>query len=100
MNKQFSRIIFKATSRMDFDLVQVKKDLSNTPLKEFPDPALRLCWKGPKPFKSMTDVMSYFKTLALRFGHGKGAHLLIPPKNYLIITVSVATPLHRGPIAI
>ncbi|RZS12703.1 hypothetical protein BHM03_00044187 [Ensete ventricosum] len=52
----------------ELETLQVRSDLSNTPLKEeFDDSALPVCWKGQKPFKSVSDVKKYFKTLALDF---------------------------------
>ncbi|WOL11927.1 aspartic proteinase Asp1 [Canna indica] len=67
-------------------LSAVKSDLSKKPLKEFNDPALPVCWKGPKSFKSLTDVKNYFKPLALSFVNGKRVLFEIPPENYLILT--------------
>ncbi|RWW83847.1 hypothetical protein BHE74_00007637, partial [Ensete ventricosum] len=71
----------------ELESLQVRSDLSNTPLKEeFDDSALPVCWKGQKPFKSVSDVKKYFKTLALDFVKGNRALLELSPENYLIIT--------------
>ncbi|KAL5559645.1 hypothetical protein UlMin_035856 [Ulmus minor] len=65
----------------------LKKDL-NGKLKEVKDPSLPLCWKGSKPFKSVQDVKSYFKPLALSFKKGWGSsQLQFPPEAHLVITV-------------
>ncbi|KAJ0976855.1 hypothetical protein J5N97_012329 [Dioscorea zingiberensis] len=65
----------------------IMKDLSGKPLKDArDDPALPVCWKGPKPFKSITDLRKYFKSLVLNFVSGKKALMEIPPENYLVIT--------------
>ncbi|XP_042472903.1 aspartic proteinase Asp1-like isoform X1 [Zingiber officinale] len=67
-------------------LSAVKSDLSEKPLKEEADPSLPVCWKGQKPFKSVSDVKKYFKTLTFNFVNGKRALLEMLPQNYLIIT--------------
>ncbi|MQM13606.1 hypothetical protein Taro_046532 [Colocasia esculenta] len=71
-------------------LLMVQKDLSGKPLNVAPEEhALPRCWKGTKPFKSVADVRSYFKPLALTFGQGKRATQLdIPPEGYLIVAKS------------
>ncbi|RRT75392.1 hypothetical protein B296_00017541 [Ensete ventricosum] len=75
-----------------FEVLQVKSDLSKTPLKEvFDDPSLAVCWRGQKPFKSVNDVKQYFKTLALSFVNPQRTSLEVPPENYLIVTVSITT---------
>ena len=67
-------------------MLQLKASLSKS-LKEVPDPALPLCWKGPRPFKSVDDIKKEFKPLvSLKFGGG--VTMAIPPENYLVITVS------------
>ncbi|XP_021317604.1 aspartic proteinase Asp1 [Sorghum bicolor] len=49
------------------------------------DTRLHLCWKGPKPFKTVHDLPKEFKSLVtLKFDHG--VTMTIPPENYLIIT--------------
>nr|KYP55129.1 Aspartic proteinase Asp1 [Cajanus cajan] len=50
------------------------------------DPSLPICWKGPKPFKSLHDVTSNFKALALSFTKSKNSLLQLPPQAYLIVT--------------
>ncbi|WOL11926.1 aspartic proteinase Asp1 [Canna indica] len=67
-------------------LSAVKTDLSKKPLEEINDPALPVCWKGPKPFKFLTDVKNYFKPLTLNFVSGNRTLFEIPPEKYLIIT--------------
>nr|XP_029122473.1 aspartic proteinase Asp1 [Elaeis guineensis] len=68
-------------------LSAIKRDLSRQPLTETSDDkSLPLCWKGPKPFKSVLDVIKYFKPLILSFGNGRKARMEIPPENYLIVT--------------
>ncbi|XP_078157239.1 aspartic proteinase Asp1-like isoform X3 [Carex rostrata] len=65
----------------------VKSDIGNTPLKEVSDdPSLPLCWKGQKPFKSISDAKKYFKSVVLSFVNGKKPNLEIPPENYLVVT--------------
>ncbi|KAG1331144.1 aspartic proteinase Asp1 [Cocos nucifera] len=61
-------------------------EVSKQPLTRVNDHTLPCCWKGPKPFKSMSDVKQYFEaSLELRFADG-GASMTIPPENYLIIS--------------
>ncbi|ONK58016.1 uncharacterized protein A4U43_C09F6970 [Asparagus officinalis] len=69
-------------------LTALKNDLRKKPLKEaVEDPALPICWKGAKPFKSLLDVKKFFKSLVLNFVNGrKAAQMEIPPENYLIVT--------------
>ncbi|MED6150504.1 hypothetical protein PIB30_072916 [Stylosanthes scabra] len=50
------------------------------------DPSLPICWKGTKPFKSLSDVKSYFKPLAFSFQKVKNSQLQLPPESYLIVT--------------
>ena len=67
-------------------MLQLKASLSKS-LKEVPDPALPLCWKGPRPFKSVDDLNKEFKSrMSLNFGNG--VTMTIPPENYLITTVN------------
>ncbi|CAL4985450.1 unnamed protein product [Urochloa decumbens] len=63
----------------------LKGDLSKS-LKQVPDPAMPLCWKGQKAFKSVFDIKKEFKSLFLNFGTGKNSVMEIPPENYLIVT--------------
>ncbi|XP_039778119.1 aspartic proteinase Asp1-like [Panicum virgatum] len=66
-------------------LVSTLKASLSKSLKEVPDPALPLCWKGPRPFKSVDDLKKEFKPLvSLKFGGG--VTMAIPPENYLVIT--------------
>lgn len=77
----FSSDAYKAT------LSTVKKALSGEKLEDAADDqGLPVCWKGAKPFKSISDVKNYFKPLVLSFKKGKNVHLQIPPEAYLIIT--------------
>ncbi|KAF9681831.1 hypothetical protein SADUNF_Sadunf05G0043400 [Salix dunnii] len=67
----------------------LKKELSGKPLREaLDDQTLPLCWKGPKPFKSIRDVKKYFKTFALRFTNDRKSKTVLefPPEAYLIIS--------------
>ncbi|XP_065881168.1 aspartic proteinase Asp1-like isoform X2 [Euphorbia lathyris] len=65
----------------------IKKELSGKPLKAAPEEkALSVCWKGTKRFKTVSDVKSYFKPLAMSFYKQKNAQLQIPPEDYLIVT--------------
>ncbi|ESW09420.1 hypothetical protein PHAVU_009G126200 [Phaseolus vulgaris] len=50
------------------------------------DPSLPICWKGPKPFKSLHDVTRNFKPLVLSFTKSKNSQLQVPPEAYLIVT--------------
>ncbi|KAL5204928.1 hypothetical protein ABZP36_009799 [Zizania latifolia] len=64
-------------------LSSIKGGLSRS-LEQVSDPSLPLCWKGQRPFKSVSDVKKDFKSLQLSFG--KNAVMEIPPENYLIVT--------------
>ncbi|CAL0319404.1 unnamed protein product [Lupinus luteus] len=65
----------------------VINDLKTTPLKTAtPDKSLPMCWKGPKPFKSVADVRNYFKPLALIFTKSNNAQLQLPLESYLVVT--------------
>lgn len=65
----------------------IRKDLSGKPLKDAPEEkALSICWKGARPFKSISDVRSYFKPLALSFTNAKNVQLQLLPEDYLIVT--------------
>lgn len=66
----------------------ISKDLKGKPLNEVKDRALPLCWKGEKPFKTITDVKHYFSTLALSFTKAKDAQLQLTPESYLIVTAN------------
>ncbi|KAF7829816.1 aspartic proteinase Asp1-like [Senna tora] len=50
------------------------------------DRSLPLCWKGAKPFKSLSDVTIYFKPLTLSFTRTRNLQLQLPPPAYLILT--------------
>ncbi|KAL6870811.1 hypothetical protein ACP4OV_014659 [Aristida adscensionis] len=63
----------------------LKNGLSKS-LKQVSDPSLPLCWKGQKPFKSVSDIKKEFKSLLLNFANVKNALMEIPPENYLIVT--------------
>ncbi|KAJ9166681.1 hypothetical protein P3X46_021391 [Hevea brasiliensis] len=77
----FSAQIYQSTLNL------IRKDLSGKPLKDAPEEkALSICWKGAKPFKSVSDVKSYFTPLALSFTKSKNVQLQLPPEDYLIVT--------------
>ncbi|CAM0151725.1 unnamed protein product [Urochloa decumbens] len=63
----------------------LKASLSKSSVEEVHDPALPLCWKGPRPFKSVDDLKKELKPL-LSLNFGGGVTMKIPPENYLIIT--------------
>ncbi|KAK7377452.1 hypothetical protein VNO80_02877 [Phaseolus coccineus] len=50
------------------------------------DPSLPICWKGPKSFKSLSDIKKYFKPLAFSFTKTKNVQMQLPPEAYLIIS--------------
>ncbi|KAI0496109.1 hypothetical protein KFK09_022416 [Dendrobium nobile] len=63
---------------------QLLSVVTKTPLQKTPgDVGYRHCWKGTKPFDSISDIRSYFPTLKLKFGEGRVME--IPPDNYFII---------------
>ncbi|KAH1255852.1 Aspartic proteinase Asp1 [Glycine max] len=65
----------------------IANDLRGKPLSRATgDPSLPICWKGPKPFKSLHDVTSNFKPLLLSFTKSKNSPLQLPPEAYLIVT--------------
>uniref|UniRef100_A0A2P2Q411 Aspartic proteinase Asp1 n=1 Tax=Rhizophora mucronata TaxID=61149 RepID=A0A2P2Q411_RHIMU len=69
----------------------VKRELSGKPLRQveaMEDQTLPLCWKGRRPFKSISDVKKYFKPLALNFTYNREAktQFHIPPEAFLIIS--------------
>ncbi|KAJ3671643.1 hypothetical protein LUZ60_007722 [Juncus effusus] len=64
----------------------VKSDVSSKLKEASDDPSLPLCWKGQKPFKSISDAKKHFKPVLLSFINGKKVTLEIPPENYLIVT--------------
>jgi hypothetical protein len=67
--------------------VQLKRSLSRSSLREVKDPALILCWARHGGFKSLDDLKAEFKpVMSLKFGKGEAA-MMIPPENYLVITV-------------
>ncbi|MED6112781.1 hypothetical protein PIB30_064773 [Stylosanthes scabra] len=66
---------------------RVTNDLKRQKLERATDdPSLPICWKGTKPFKSLSDVKSYFKPLAFSFQKAKNSQLQLPPESYLIVT--------------
>nr|GMD58451.1 aspartic proteinase Asp1 [Ipomoea batatas] len=70
-------------------LYSVVKELRGKPLREArDDPTLPFCWKGRKPFRSISDVKKYFKPFALSFANGWRSRTLfdISPESYLIIS--------------
>lgn len=68
----------------------MKRELPRKHLREaLDDKTLPYCWSGRRRFKSIEDVVKYFKPLALSFANGgKAKHFAIPPEAYLIISVS------------
>ncbi|XP_044510404.1 aspartic proteinase Asp1-like isoform X2 [Mangifera indica] len=60
--------------------------LIGKPLIETRDPALSICWKGPEPFKTVSDVKHYFKPLHLSFTAAENALLELSPGAYLIVS--------------
>uniref|UniRef100_A0A2P2K709 Aspartic proteinase Asp1 n=2 Tax=Rhizophora mucronata TaxID=61149 RepID=A0A2P2K709_RHIMU len=77
----FSAQIYQTTLNL------IKKDLTGKPLKDAPeDRTLSICWKGPKPYKSVDDAKTYFKPLTLSFTKSKKGQLQIPPEHYLIVS--------------
>ncbi|EOA36432.1 hypothetical protein CARUB_v10010968mg [Capsella rubella] len=66
----------------------IENDVKSTPLKVAKDDkTLPICWKGPKPFKSVLEVKNLFKTLTINFTNGrKNTQLQIPPESYLIVS--------------
>ncbi|GLT49849.1 hypothetical protein SLA2020_233780 [Shorea laevis] len=74
-----SRIYGAILSLLSNDL---GKQLVQVPFDQ--DGTLPVCWRGREPFKSMSDVKSYFKTFTLRFT--KDAYLQLPPETYLVIS--------------
>lgn len=70
-------------------LYSVEKELRGKPLQEANnDPTLPFCWKGKKPFVSISEVKKYFKSFALSFSKGwkSKAQFEMPPESYLIIS--------------
>ncbi|KAL4357678.1 hypothetical protein AHAS_Ahas09G0210700 [Arachis hypogaea] len=66
----------------------VTNDLKRQKLERATDDhSLLICWKGAKPFKSLSEVKSYFKSLALSFQEAKNLQFQLPPESYLIVTV-------------
>ncbi|KAK9270453.1 hypothetical protein L1049_026033 [Liquidambar formosana] len=64
----------------------VRKSLTGKPLKDAVDNSLPVCWKGAKPFRSVSDVKDYFKPLVLSFTKAGSVQLQLPPEAYLIVT--------------
>lgn len=67
---------------------QLKKNLNGgKQLQEASnDKTLPVCWKGPKPFKSVSDVKNNFKPLALVFANARKVQFQLQPEAYLIVT--------------
>ncbi|KAM7518844.1 hypothetical protein LguiB_017806 [Lonicera macranthoides] len=69
------------------DPVRLDKDLKGKQLQYANDDKnLPVCWKGTKPFKSISDVKNVFRPLILTFTKAKNAQLHLPPESYLIVT--------------
>ncbi|XP_010532199.1 PREDICTED: aspartic proteinase Asp1 [Tarenaya hassleriana] len=66
----------------------ITNDLKGKPLKDAKeDRTLPICWKGAKPFKSVLDAKSFFKTLTISFsGWIRKTQFQIQPESYLIVT--------------
>ncbi|CAI9115404.1 OLC1v1016303C1 [Oldenlandia corymbosa var. corymbosa] len=65
----------------------LKKDLNVKQLRDAADDkTLPICWKGPKPFKSISDVKSLFKPLQLVFKNAENISFQLNPEAYLIVT--------------
>ncbi|GER37730.1 eukaryotic aspartyl protease family protein [Striga asiatica] len=64
----------------------IKENLNGKLKVAVEDKSLPMCWKGPKPFKSIRDAASYFKPLVLSFTNEKNVHFQMPPESYLIVT--------------
>ncbi|XP_022936137.1 aspartic proteinase Asp1-like isoform X1 [Cucurbita moschata] len=70
-------------------LNRLRNDLKGQPLKDAPEEKiLPVCWKGSKAFKSVADVRSFFKPLALSFTNSQNVQFQMPPESYLIISES------------
>lgn len=68
-------------------LSMIKKNIDPKQLKNAPeDKTLPICWKGARPFKSVSDVNKFFKPLALRFQNAKNAVMEMPLEAYLVIS--------------
>lgn len=64
----------------------VKSNINSKDLKEdTEDKTLSVCWKGTRLFKSINDVKSFFKPLAIRFKNPKNAMMELLPEHYLIV---------------
>ncbi|XP_004502512.1 aspartic proteinase Asp1-like [Cicer arietinum] len=64
----------------------VKNDVKGKLSDASDDPSLPICWKGAEPFKSLSDVDTYFKPLDLSFSKSNDLYFHLPPSAYLIIT--------------
>ncbi|KAL0360256.1 UNVERIFIED_CONTAM: Aspartic proteinase Asp1 [Sesamum radiatum] len=65
----------------------IKGDLNGKQLKDaVEDRSLPVCWKGAKAFKSIREVVNYFKPLVLNFTNAKNIQLQLRPESYLIVT--------------
>ncbi|KAL1300290.1 hypothetical protein HN51_044967 [Arachis hypogaea] len=65
----------------------ISNDLKRQKLERaIDDDSLPICWKGAKPFKSLSEVKSYFKPLSLSFQKANNLQFQLPPESYLIIT--------------
>lgn len=68
-------------------LSTIKENINPKQLTEAAnDKSLPVCWKGPKPFRSIADASSYFKPLTLSFKQAKNIQLQLTPETYLIRT--------------
>ncbi|XP_019416318.1 PREDICTED: aspartic proteinase Asp1-like [Lupinus angustifolius] len=67
-----------------FDLVT--NGLPKTWTEIVRDESLPICWKGPKPFRTIGYVRFYFKPLALTFTSSKNVQFELPPESYLSIS--------------
>ncbi|GER37729.1 eukaryotic aspartyl protease family protein [Striga asiatica] len=69
-----------------YDLIEGYNNRQSSPLDKATDPNLPFCWKGP--FTSVSDVSSYFSTLALNFS--TNLQFAMGIESYLIISLSRA----------
>ncbi|KAI4388086.1 hypothetical protein MLD38_000451 [Melastoma candidum] len=69
-----------------YQAILVKADITGKPLKEAAeDNSLPICWKGAKPFKSISEIRGHFKPVVLSFTNSK-VQLPLLPDAYLIIS--------------
>ncbi|PHT44366.1 hypothetical protein CQW23_13524 [Capsicum baccatum] len=68
-------------------LFLIKKNINPKQLTDAVDEkALPVCWKGPKPFRSIDDAKSNFKPLTISFTSARNVQLQLTPESYLVRT--------------